>query len=395
MSRSLSMGVVALMAVGCLAAADSMPVVSGNTEFACDLYSKLRTNAGNVFFSPFSVSAALGMTAAGAKGDTLAEMVKTLHLPDGVNAHAGFAELFQQFNAGPKAAYELSVANALWGQKGFPFRPEFKDLVGKYYGGGMRDVDYSKPVDAAATINRWVSDQTKDRIKDIVAPQMLKPITRLVLTNAIYFKGQWQFQFRKDATKEEPFFVADGKSDPVPMMHQSGHFRYAEVDGVQVLELPYKGNRLSMVLMLPKEKNQLERVVEPMLNPVTIAKMLNAAQNKLGDVALPRFEFKTEYRLEATLQELGMKRAFGAGADLSGIISAEALMIDFVVHKAFVKTDEEGSEAAAATAVGVTRAPAPIVERFNFRADHPFVFMIRDMQTGTVLFMGRVANPKG
>ena len=382
-----------MAAISCLGVVDTTPAVTGNTEFACDLYGKLKTNSGNVFFSPFSISAALGMTAAGAKGDTLTEMLKTLHLP-GENAHAGFAELFQQLSSGPKATYELSIANALWGQKGFPFRSEFKDLIAKNYGGGMRDVDYRKPVEAAATINRWVSDQTKERIKDIVSPMMLKSDTRLVLTNAIYFKGQWQSQFPKASTKEEPFLFADGKSNPVPMMHQSGHFRYAEVDGVQVLELPYKGNRLSMVLMLPKEKNRLEKAVESKLNQTAMSKMLNAVQDKKGNVALPRFEFKTNYKLEEPLQELGMKRAFTSAADLSGIATAEALNIDFVVHKAFIKTDEEGSEAAAATAVGVARAAAPIEERFDFRADHPFVFMIRDMPTGSLLFMGRVSNPK-
>jgi serpin B len=394
MSECVSLILVVAMAVGCAPAVDTTPVVSGNTEFACDLYGKLKATPGNVFFSPFSVSAALGMTAAGARGDTLGEMVKTLHLPDGVSAHAGFADLIRQFNAGPNAGYELSVANALWGKKGFPFRPEFKDLIGKYYGGGMRDVDFNKPKEAAGTINSWVAGQTKERIKDIVAPEMMKPLTRLVLTNAIYFKGQWQSKFRKEGTVTEPFFFAAGQSNPVPMMHQGGHFRFAETDGMQVLELPYQGKRLSMVVLLPKEKNQLEKVVEPMLNPVSLAKTLTAVKNKLGDVALPRFEFKTSYSLETPLQQLGMRRAFSNGADFSGMTSAEALKIDFVVHKAFVKTDEEGSEAAAATAVGVARAPAPVEERFSFRADHPFVFLIRDMQTGTVLFMGRVANPK-
>lgn len=395
MSRAITLSLMTTFAIGCAIAADSRPVVSGNSAFAYDLYGKLKAEPGNVFFSPFSVSAALSMAAAGAKGDTLAEMSKTLHLPGDSATHTGFAGLFKQFNPGPKVPYELSVANALWGKTGFPFRAEFKDLIATQYGGGMRDVNFGKPDEAAATINNWVSDQTKKRIPTIVSANMFNPLTRLVLTNAIYFKGQWKHQFDKKATMDEPFFIAATQSNPVPMMHQGGHFRYGESDGVQVLELPYKGDRLSMVLLLPKEKNQLEKVVEPLLNPASVAKLLNAIQNKLGDVALPRFEFSTTYSLESTLQELGMKRAFSNDADFSGMTTAEALRIAIVIHKAFVKTDEEGSEAAAATAVIMERAPAPVVQRFSFRADHPFVFMIRDMSTGSVLFMGRVNNPKG
>lgn len=393
MSLNLQLGVFVSAALGCAIAADPAQVVRGNTEFACDLFGQLKSEPGNLFFSPFSISTALAMTAAGAQGPTLAEMVKTLHLPESELAHAGFAELMQQFNAG-SSEYQLAVANALWGQKGFAFRQDFLDRIAKYHGGGLRDVDFKQPEPAAATINRWVSDVTKDRIKDLVSPQMLKPLTRLVLTNAIYFKGQWQYTFRKELTRDEPFFVTESNSNPVPMMHLSGDFRFAEVDGVQVLELPYKGRRLSMVLLLPKEKHQLAKQVQPMLNPVSLARLLAAGTTKPGNVALPRFEFRTSYSLGDPLQNLGMKLAFSNGADFTGMTTTEPLKIDLVIHKAFVKTDEEGSEAAAATAVIMERAPAPIIDRFNFRADHPFVFMIRDNQTGSLLFLGRVSNPK-
>lgn len=374
---------------------DMQMVVQGNTIFAGDLFNQLRAKPGNLFCSPFSISTALAMTAAGARGSTAEEMNKVLHLPAGNISHIGFAELQQQLQAGPKSGFELSVANALWGQKGFPFNPKFLDLVGKNYGGGLRPVDFANAALAAGTINQWVEEQTKKRIKNLIDPSMLDATTRLVLTNAIYFKGQWKDKFRKESTSDQPFFTADKVSAPVPMMHQGGKYRYFQDDQLQLVEMPYVGDRLAMTLILPKERFALDRQVEPQLAEENLNRMLQAATMKKGDISLPRFEFESKFELTPTLQAMGMRQAFTNAADFSGITTAEALKISFVVHKAFIKVDEEGSEAAAATGVGVKFAAAPIEDRFNFRADQPFVFMIRDTKTGSVLFMGRMANPKG
>jgi serpin B len=214
------------------------------------------------------------------------------------------------------------------------------------------------------------------------------------LTNAIYFNGTWQSPFAKESTYDESFFSSATESKKVPMMHHGGRYRYFEGDGVQLVELPYKGDRLSMVVVLPKEKHNLGPAVEAKLGTAAFVGWLSAAEMKLGDIALPKFEFETKYMLSETLESMGMTRAFTDAAQFGGITSKEDLKISFVVHKAFVKVDEEGSEAAAATAVGVTRAAAPVVQKFQFRADQPFVFLIRDTQTHSILFVGRVSNPK-
>lgn len=393
MTRAIVLGAFTMLAVGSSPAPDTTRVVAGNTQFACDLYAQLKSQSGNVFFSPLSLSSALSMTAAGAKGETLSEMSKTLHLSEDANTHPAFAALFGQINAKANAGYELSIANALWGQKGFPFRPEFKDVVAKNYQGGLRDVDFHQPGSAAGAINHWCAAETKDRIKDLVSPDALAADTRLVLTNAIYFKGDWLHKFKKDMTRDDVFFESESAQHRVPMMYQSREFNYAEHDGVQVLEMSYKGDRLSMVLLLPKEKHGLANVVEPKLNSEWLAKATGGLRAKDGQVILPRFEFRTSYSLASTLRDMGMKLAFSDRADFSGITSSEQLKIDAVIHKAFVKTDEEGSEAAAATAITMRPTAAIPNANFHFRADHPFIFLIRDRQTGSILFMGRVSNP--
>jgi len=376
------------------APSEPQAVVRGNTMFATDLYGQLRTKPGNVFYSPYSISAALGMTAAGARGPTADEMLKMLHLQAGNETHVGFAALTDQLVARPNAGYELSIANALWGQQGFPFDKKYLEAINKNYGGGLQPVDFKNPQGAALTINRWVEEQTKKRIKDLIDPSMLDSNTRLVLTNAIYFKGQWKDKFNKQLTRDEPFFSMANTSEKVPMMRQGGKYRYYQDEDVQLVELPYVGQRLVATIILPKERFALDRQVEAKLSEDTLNRWLTAATEKKGDVALPRFEFETKAELTPILQAMGMRRAFTPQADFSGITTAEPLQVSFVVHKAFVKFDEEGSEAAAATGVGVKLAAAPIEDRFNFRADQPFVFLIRDTKTGSLLFMGRVTNPK-
>jgi serpin B len=379
------------------AAATDPAVVRGNTAFAFDLYAKLREKSGNRFFSPFSVSTALAMTSAGAKGQTLDEMVKTLHLPPGTDAaHAGFGALLQQLQADPdKRGFELSVANALWGQQGLPFRKEFLDLTQKQYGAGLNTVDFGNPEQARQTINRWVEQHTKDRIKDLFAPGSLQGSTGLVLTNAIYFKGRWKQKFEERLTAPQPFHLGGGRDVQAPLMHKDGRFAYFGNNTLQAVELPYGGGDVSMVVLLPKSADGLA-ALEQSLDAATVDGWLGRLRPMPGDVYLPRFTMTDEFDLTQTLQTMGMKAAFTGQADFSGMLTTEPLSIGKVVHKAFVEANEEGTTAAAATGVAMARAAAPLHEdRFTFRADHPFMFLIRDAKSGSVLFVGRVANPVG
>ena len=389
--------VAAAVAAAPTATADPA-LVQGNNAFGWDLYAQLRAKAGNRFCSPFSVSTALAMTSAGAKGQTLDEMAKTLHLPPGTDAaHAGFGALLKQLQADPvKRGFELSVANALWGQQGLPFRKEFLDLTQKQYGAGLNTVDFHNPEQARQTINQWVERQTKDRIKDLFAPGSLQGSTGLVLTNAIYFKGRWKQKFEEKATAPQPFHLGGGRDVPAPLMHRAGRFAYFAGDNLQAVELPYAGGDVSMVvLLLPKSADGLT-ALEQSLDAATVDRWLGRLQSTPGDVYLPRFKVTDEFDLTQTLQDMGMRAAFTGRADFSGMLTTEPLSIGKVVHKAFVEANEEGTTAAAATGVAMARAAAPLHEdRFTFRADHPFVFLIRDAKSGSVLFVGRVANPVG
>lgn len=371
---------------------ESQPITAGTNAFGFDLYGKLRTTPGNVFVSPINISSALAMAAAGAKGETLDEMLNTLHLPKGDGMTKGFAALLNQLQATPNAPYELSLAAAIWGQDKLPIQETFLNQVNKGFGGGLRRVNFQDKEAAVGVINAWVEEQTKNRIKNLLTPDNINPLTRMVLTSAIYFKGQWQYKFNKALTQNQPFWSTLEKPTTVPMMQQPVNARYFADAAVQVVELPYKGDRLSMVILLPTAKDGLGKM-EANLSSATVNAWIAKAHSMSGDVAMPRFEFDTRYQLPDQLSALGMKRAFSNGADFSGITTAEPLKISDVIHKAFIKVDEEGSEAAAATAVIMDRAPSPVIDRFNFRADHPFVFMIRDIKTGTVLFLGRYSEP--
>lgn len=372
------------------------PVADGNTQFALELYTKLSGQKGNLFLSPFSISTALGMTSAGAKGKTLDEMNQTLHLPaDQAETHAGFASLIKTLNAEgvepAKRGYELSVANALWGQKGANWLPTFLETTGKNYGAGLREVDYMQTEAARKTINQWVEQQTKDKIKDLLQEGVLLPDTQLVLTNAIYFKGAWAVEFNKKETRDEPFFSDGVKGTKTPTMHVSSGYRYHEEAGFQALELPYKGKELSMVIFLPKKKDGLADF-EKTLSAAKLNEWLGKLRMEpTVNVSLPKFKMTSEFSLSKTLSGMGMKLLFSEGADLSGMNGKGGLFVSDAIHKAFVDVNEEGTEAAAATAI-VVRPTSARIEPF-FRADHPFFFAIRDHRTGSVLFVGRVVDP--
>jgi serpin B len=371
-------------------------LVGGNTAFALSLYQKLASAEGNLFFSPFSVSTALAMTFAGARGNTAREMAAALHFSmEGEELQSAFAGLKRNLlEAEREGGVRLKVANALWPQKGYPFLPEYLALLERYYGTTATPMDYARAAEQARqTINQWVERETENKIKDLIPSGVLGPLTRLVLTNGIYFKGDWASQFKKSATHEAPFQMIPGSSIKVPMMTQEHRFKYGELDDLQVLELPYVGKDLSMVVLLPRRVDGLPKL-EQALTPDGLAEWTGSLQEHEVVVFLPKFKLLSQFRLDATLQALGMVEAFSPGkADFSGMDGKPHwLYIGAALHKAFVDVNEEGTEAAAATGVvvGVTSAR---VQPPTFRADHPFLFLIRDNRTGSILFMGRVVDP--
>ena len=371
-------------------------VGAGNNAFAVDLYARLRAEKGNLFFSPYSISSALAMTYAGARGDTATQMAKVLHFDlAAAQLHAAFGSLTSDLNAAGKANdFELRVANTLWVQEGYKLLPEFLDLTKAAYGALPHDVDFAKATEAARqTINRWVEEQTKDKIKNLIPPGMLAAAARLVLTNAIYFKGRWASEFTKDQTMDMPFTLASGEKVTVPTMHQAERFGYRKGDGLEVLEMPYKGQALSMFIFLPAKADGLAEF-EKSLTADRLSQWLSGVQPTGLIVALPKFRVTSAFLLADSLNAMGMKDAFALPpADFSGMTGQKDLFIGAVIHKAFVDVNETGTEAAAATAVIMEGGAAPAPKPF-FRADHPFLFLIRDNRSGAILFMGRVLNPK-
>lgn len=368
-------------------------LVAANTAFATDLYGALPRPA-NLFFSPYSVSVALGMTWGGASGVTEQELAKALHF-GGVDVHAGFEALQKRLAADPKAPYQLAVANRLFAEQHFTFLPEFLALARDRYGAPLELLDFKNAAEPSRLrINGWVEKQTNDRIKDLIGAGLINGQTRLVLVNAIYFKGTWAQPFEPKATSTDTFTSGRAKLD-VKMMHGSAYAGLGERDGVQVLELPYKGNALSMVVLLPKATDGLE-ALEARLTPKLLGELVAAAAPREVDVSLPKFKLVSSFALTAPLQKLGVATAFecdeGSRADFSRMAARQQLCISAVVHKAFVEVNELGTEAAAATAV-IMSATAVAAEPAVFRADHPFLFAIRDRRSGSILFLGRLTDP--
>jgi serpin B len=371
-------------------------VAAANNAFAVELYAKLSPQAGNLFFSPNSLETALAMTYAGARGQTAAQMSAVLHLPQKGDAlHQDLAALISELNGKGKRSFELSVANALWGHKGYAFQPAFLKLVKDNYGAGLEDVDFANEPAARATINGWVEKQTHEKIKDLIPVGILNDLTRLVLTNAIYFKGTWEDQFEKKATRDQPFHISAAEQVNCSLMTRKGKYAYSESDKFQAVQLPYKGRELSMIVLLPRAVDGLPDL-ERELTAENAAKWLGELKQNDVIVSLPRFKVEAQFSLAPVLQSLGMKDAFSAAdADFSGMTGNRDLFITAVLHKAFVDVNEEGTEAAAASAVvmGLRGMPPREPQPKIFRADHPFIFLIRHEQSGAILFLGRLAKP--
>jgi serpin B len=377
---------------------DKEIIVEDNNKFAFDLYSQVRKDDGNLFFSPFSISTALAMTYAGAKGNTETQMAETLRFSlSQERLHPAFLTLMQELQAdSEKKGFELSIANALWGQEGYKFHEAFIDITESYYEAGFKEADFIKNIEQTRqSINTWVEEKTKDKIKELIKPGILNDLTRLVLTNAIYFKGKWMSQFIKERNSQQEFKLLSGKKVEIPMMNQTKEFGYFENDGLQVLEMPYEGDKLAMVILLPKETNSINNL-ENSLSPENVKGWLSRLQKQEVIVFMPKFKMTSEFELNKTLEILGMTDAFSKKADFSGMTpDPVGLYISKVIHKAFVDVNEEGTEAAAATAVVMTFGGMPKPKpKPVFRADRPFVFVIRDMKSGSILFMGRVMDPR-
>jgi len=378
---------------------DLAELVEGNSAFAFDLYQVLRGGNGNLFYSPYSISLALAMTYAGARGETEGQMAEALHfLLSQERLHPAFNALdLELASRGEGAAgkdgegFRLNIVNAIWGQKGYAFLSEFLDVLAENYGAGLRPLDFvNASEEARVTVNDWVSEQTEGRIEDLIPPGVIDALTRLVLTNAIYFNAAWSQPFEPRLTEEGTFHLLDGGKVTVPMMAQTESFSYAEGQGYQAVELPYDGWEISMVILLP-EAGGFE-AFEDSLDAERVDAVLKELARRQVALTMPKFEFESDFSLNEALSAMGMPVAFSGEADFSGMTGSRDLFISEVIHKAFVSVDEAGTEAAAATAVVIAELAMP-EEPVTFTVDRPFLFLIRDMETGTVLFVGRVVDP--
>ena len=368
-------------------------VVNAHNQFAFDLYSELnKAEEGNIFYSPYSISTAIAMTYEGARGQTAEEIKSVFHFSEFNILRPNSAAIYNEINNGNKA-YELKTGNALWAQYDYPFLDEYMNKVEQYYGGKVANVDFVKETEKSRQIiNSFIEEQTNNKIKDLIPSGILNSMTRLVLTNAIYFKGTWEWEFDKRDTRDQDFKITPTNIVKTPMMYmkpKKAMFNYADLENMQILELPYKGEDLSMLILLPTENLESIELSSEKLNEYK-SKM---QETKLDAIYLPKFEFDTKYFMKEILSAMGMSTAFkdDGSADFSGMTEEEQLFISQVIHQAYVKVDEKGTEAAAATAaigVGATSAPRNV-----FRADHPFIFIIQERDTGNVLFMGRVVDP--
>ena len=384
--------------------ADLAAAASAEQAFAADLYGVLAAGDENLVFSPLSIHLALAMALGGAKGETATQMESALRVAgiDPAKLHAALngldATLTSRNRTEPpvddrEQKVQVSVVNSLWGQEGFAFLSEYLDLLAANYGAGMRLVDFQTAAEEArVAINDWVAAQTNDRITDLIPQGAIDALTRLVLVNAVYLDATWALPFSPDATFDAPFTLLDGTQVTVPTMHQSISTLYGEGDGWRAIDLPYTGDELSLLIVVPDDGRFDD--VQAALSAGLLDQVRASLTAGEVDLSLPKFQIRTQAGLSEALQGLGMTDAFDPNAaDFSGISTADQLYVSDVIHEAFIAVDEDGTEAAAATAViiGTTSAPVSMIE---LNVDHPFLFFLQDRATGAVLFVGRVMNPQ-
>ncbi|HOE29004.1 MAG TPA: serpin family protein [Planctomycetota bacterium] len=398
-----SMLIVVAVAFGAAAAPDDLSearsAAAAGNRFALDLYGQLAAAEGNLFFSPHSLHTALAMTFAGARGATAAEMARVLRLPDS-GAERLCRALLETLNAdgkfGSAEIYRLCTANSLWGQRGYPFEKAYLELVRTAFGGEFGEVDFREAVEAArARINGWVEERTARKIRDLIPAGVLTRDTRMVLANAIYMKSAWENTFDPELTREAPFHAAGGRAVKARFMHSVGAYRYLAGDGFQAVALPYSCGCLALVILLPAEAGGMA-ALEKKLASEALVLWIDGMQYRRVDLALPRFTLTSAPPVAKALKALGMTKAFEPReANFAGIAKTNELFIGDVIHKARIELDEKGTEAAAATGLGseggamVPDKEKPVV----FRADRPFIFLIRHERTGAILFMGRLNDP--
>ncbi|HEX9932107.1 MAG TPA: serpin family protein [Allosphingosinicella sp.] len=374
--------------------APAASVVEGGNEFGVDLYRRLAAQRGNVFVSPTSISTAFALAYAGARGATAEEIARTLHYPRAA-LHPEMGALLRTL-ATNAPGRRLTVANALWVQRGFALRPEYLSVTREHYGAAPETLDFARQEEAVGRINRWAEENTNGLIRGLLTPEQVDGDTRLVLTNTVYFLADWVRQFDREATREGDFHLAGGGTRRTPLMNQDSDFRYFETPDFQAAALPYRGDEFEMDVFLPRARDGLG-AFEAALTPALLRewlRRLDAAEPRRLALALPKVRVQARYMLPQTLRELGMVTPFTEAADFSGIAQAP-LAISQAVHQTYLRIDEQGTEAAAATAVaimvtGARIRPPPV----PFRADHPFFFLIRHRPTGAVVFLGRIEAPE-
>jgi len=367
--------------------------IKGNNQFAIDLYKQMSRSNENIFFSPISISNAFAMLYAGTDGKTKKEIKQVFHFTPEKELHSYFSELIRKLKN--VSGCELNIANALWVQKGYEFKKEFLNIAKKFYDGVVKELNFkTSPEESRKKINRWVEQKTKGKIKELIEKGSISSLTRLILTNAIYFNGEWCHQFNKKLTKEMPFYQINGNEKQVPMMQFEDfkEFNYFEDTIVQVLEMKYKGEKISMIIVLPKNKDGIKNV-EEVLNIDILNNWLESMRLTKVDVYFPKFKMERAYTLTENLRGLGISSLFGPEANLSGITGERDLFINEIFHKSYIDVNETGTEATAATGVGFPES-IPMKEKPKiFKADHPFIFLIYDKETRAILFFGRVLEP--
>ena len=382
--------------------ADLAAVVGGNTDFALKAFGQIGTGADtNTVFSPYSITLAVALAAAGARGTTLGGMEQALSFPlpqERLNPAFNKLDLLLATKAtgtvhsDGSLSPRLNIVNAVWGQQDFPILPAYLDTIAVNYGAGLRLVDFiHAPEDSRITINSWVADQTNDRIIDLIPQGAIDDLTRVVLTNTIWFKADWALPFRAESTSNRPFFNNNGSTSTVPFMHQMMTLSYAQSNGCQAVDIPYVDGNLSMLVLMP-DPGTFDTFLST-LTPTKLDDITSQLTNTFIDLSLPKFTFSTAADLKTILSSLGMGDAFDPNsADFSGIDGLRDLSVSNVLHQAFISVDEKGTEAAAATAViiGITASVPP--PALLLTIDHPFLFFVRDRQTGLVLFMGKVVS---